>query len=275
MKSKLWKAFRVALVVTVASSAIPALAGVPFNNLQGVGGAAFNPLAYPAGQNQDPNSESVISNPQFGGWYVHLGQAEVDWTAIGAAATLLNRIEISYGYELIAPTGENIQKSNIGTKLLLVPENLGDRKFVPAVSVGAVWKTASNVADGSDDSGADFYGVATKLITELPRPVLVSGGLLSSREQVTGVFGFNDERKLTGFLNVDILPLPNLALGYEFKQGSQYDEFKNANYWNLHLAWFVNENLTLIGAYVNAGDKDSTSRVGLGDGVVVSAQYAF
>ena len=42
-----------------------------------------------------------------------------------------------------------------------------------------------------------------------------------------------------------------------------------------HVAWFATKNLTIVGAYVNAGDEDSASKVGLGDGVVLSAQYAF
>jgi hypothetical protein len=40
-------------------------------------------------------------------------------------------------------------------------------------------------------------------------------------------------------------------------------------------AWFVNPNVTLVAAYVDAGAEDSRSRAGLGDGVVLSAQYAF
>lgn len=30
--------------------------GVPLNNLEGVGGIAFNPVAYPAGQNKDSSA---------------------------------------------------------------------------------------------------------------------------------------------------------------------------------------------------------------------------
>ena len=55
-----------------------ALAGVPFNNLQGAGGVAFNPLAYPAGQNAAKDSTSPVSKPQFGAWYVNLGDVDVD-----------------------------------------------------------------------------------------------------------------------------------------------------------------------------------------------------
>ena len=53
------------------------------------------------------------------------------------------------------------------------------------------------------------------------------------------------------------------------EQGAHFDDFKNADYWNAHVAWFVNKNLTLVGAYVNAGDHKSSSKVGLGDGVVL------
>lgn len=266
---------RFAVVVGVSLLAHAGYGGVPFNNLEGAGGAAFNPLAYPAGQNKDEKSDGILSRPQFGAWYVNLGDVDVDWTAIGVAETLFGRLELSYGYEVVAPPSENIKKSSVGAKLLLVPENLGGKAYVPAVSVGTLWKTTDNVAEGSDDSAFDFYAVATKLVTQLPRPVLLSGGILSTKEQVTGVFGYNEDRDITLFGNVDVLPFSFLAVGAEYKQGASFDTFKNADYWDAHVAWFASKNLTLIGAYVNAGKETSTSNVGLGDGVVVSAQYAF
>lgn len=252
-----------------------ALAGVPFNNLQGAGGVAFNPLAYPAGQNADKESDSPLSKPQFGAWYVNLGDVDVDWTTFGVAETLFNRLELSYGYELIAPNGENIKKSDVGAKLNLIPENLGGRNYVPAISAGTIWKTTTEVAEGSDDSAFDFYLVATKLITQLPRPLLVSAGVLNTKEQVTGVFGYNEDSDTTFFANLDVLPFSNVAVGAEYKQGASFSNFKNADYYDLHAAWIANANLTLIAAYVNAGDEKSTTTTGLGDGVVLSAQYAF
>lgn len=255
--------------------AYAAQGGVPFNNLQGAGGAAFNPLAYPAGQNKDEKSDSPLSNPQFGAWYVNLGDVDVDWTTIGVAESLLGRLELSYGYELVAPTGKNIKKNNIGAKVLLLTENAGGSPFVPAVAAGAIWKTTDEVAEGSDDSAVDYYLVATRLITQSPWPVLLSAGALSSKEQVTGVFGYNDDSDITGFGNIDVVLPVNAAVGFEYKQGAGFDTFKNADYWDAHAAWFAGKNLTLIGAYVNAGNETSTSKVGLGDGVVLSAQYAF
>lgn len=256
-----------------------ALAGVPLNSLQGNGGVAFNPLAYLSGQNKDNTAsnswDDVLSKPQFGAWYVSLSDVNVDWTAIGASETLFNRLELSYGYETIAQDGQKtIHKDNVGAKLLLIPENVGDHAWVPAVSVGTLYKS-TDFSAAANEASFDYYLVATKLITQLPWPVLVSGGVLSTEEQVTGVFGFNDDRDTTVFGNIDVLPTSNIAVGLEYKQGAEFDTFKNADYWDAHAAWFVNKNLTLVGAYVNAGDETSSSSVGLGDGWVLSTQYAF
>jgi len=253
--------------------------GPPFNNLEGVGGVAFNPLAYTAGQPADTNGASWYSKPQVGTWYVRLGEKDINWESFGVAETIGGRLEISYGYEAIRLGGTapvDISKNNVGAKLLVIRENEGDLPFVPAVSVGSIWKTTDFNAVGPDRAGFDYYAVATKLITQTPIPVLVSGGLLSSAEEVTGVLGHNNDHDLTWFGNADIILVSFLATGFEYKQGSKFDNgFKNANYWDAHVAWFVNPNLTLIGAYTFTGDKDSSSAVGLGGGFVASAQYAF
>ena len=276
------QAIRVAVSGLVLGAGL-AFGGVPLNNLQGVGGVAFNPLAYPSGQNAEEDKDKgglhlALSRPHIGAWYVRLGDVNVDWVAGGVSETFFKRLELSYGYEIIAADGaDNIHKSNYGAKVLLLPENAGDNAFVPAVSVGGLWKTTDvNTGDTIDDAGWDAYVVATKLITQLPRPVLLSGGLLYTDELVTGVFGHDDQHDLTWFANVDVLPFSFLAVGLEYKDGARFDDFQNASYWDAHVAWFVNPNLTLVGAYVNAGDSDpSSSKTGLGDGFVLSAQYAF
>jgi len=261
------------------------LAGVPLNNLEGVGGVAFNPLAYTAGgafettdkEKDDPFSpKNVFSKPQFGGWYVSLGKANIDWTSIGLAETLFKRLELSYSHEAVAiSNAETREKNNLGAKLLLVPENWHDNKFIPAFSVGSVFKRTSNVGVGIDASGVDYYAVATKLITLLPKPVLLSGGVLSTSGRVTGVLGYDDKRDTVGFGNIDLLPTKNTAIGFEYKQGAQFPTFKNADYWETHLAWFANKDLTLVLAYVNTGDRKSSAKTGFADGVVLSAQYQF
>ncbi len=56
---------------------------------------------------------------------------------------------------------------------------------------------------------------------------------------------------------------------------------RNHDYWDGHVAWFVNKSLTLVAAYAVTGDKDRYYRygnakdLGVGDGLVFSAQYQF
>jgi len=280
------KLFIIALTVAAMFSVGGfASAGVPLNNLEGVGGVAFNPLAYPAGQpfektdseqNESLSWKEVVSKPQFGGWYVSLGKANIDWTSVGLADTLFKRLELSYSHEAVAiSNSETRQKNNLGAKFLVLPENWQDNKFVPAFSVGSVFKRTGNVGLGVNASGSDYYAVATKLITQLPKPVLLSAGVLSTQGHVTGVLGYDDKRDTTAFGNIDILPTKNTAIGFEYKQGAQFATFKNANYWETHLAWFASKELTLVLAYVNTGDRKSSAKSGFADGVVLSTQYAF
>jgi hypothetical protein len=269
------------IVLTVVFSTQKVFAGPPFNNLEGVGGVALNPLAYLADSDGENShfkigDTDIIGKPRFGAWYVSLGDVNVDWTAIGIADTFFKKLEVSYGYESINQDNATAKhKNNVGAKLLLLPENSFDTKFLPAISVGTIFKHTSNVGAGVDDSGEDLYVVTTKLIKQLPRPVLVSGGVLSTKGKATGVFGYDEDRKATGFGNIDVVLPRNLIAGFEYKQGANYSDWKDANYWDVHVAWTPNKNLTLILASVDAGDHKSTTRVGLGNGVVLSAQYAF
>ena len=260
-------------------------AGVPLNNLEGVGGIAFNPLAYTAGQPFGEGSEigKYISKGQYGAWYVDLSQPNavthktVDWTNISAAFTVLKRLELSYGFQDVNLNGAaNIHKSNIGAKASLITENQWGLNYIPAVSVGAIYKD-TNYAAATKDHSWDYYLVATKLIKQTPLPVLVSVGGVSSQGIVTGVLGFDSQRDTTFFTNVDVLPLSNVALGYEFKRGASYSNWHDANYYDLHAAWFATSNLTLVAAFVDAGSNTQLPNVGfgLGKGIVLSTQYAF
>jgi hypothetical protein len=279
----------VALIVFSLFSAGLAHAGAPFTNLEGVGGVAFNPLAYTAGSKaESPDSadwkkepfsglSKYVAKPQFGTWYVNLNEANINWFAVGVADTFFDRLEVSYGFENInQEDAKSHNKNNIGTKLLVIPENLNGLKFVPAVSVGAIYKHTNNVLGGKTrNDGWDGYVVATKTITELPLPVIISGGALVTNSYATGALGYDRQGRLTGFANVDVVLPYNLVTGFEYKQGPDFNNFKNADYWDFHVAWLPTKNLSIIGAYTYTGDTKSTKEVGLGSGFVLSAQYAF
>jgi len=142
--------------------------------------------------------------------------------------------------------------------------------------VGAIYKqtSASGLTD-RDPSAWDYYAVASKTITQLPIPVLLSAGVLSTRGVATGVLGFDHDRRFSWFGNIDFIPIKQVVIGFEYKQGARFQDVTNADYFNVHAAWLVNKSLSLIGAYVNAGDSHEGGVVGLGSGLVLSIQYAF
>ena len=266
-------------------------AGVPLNNLQGTGGIAFNPLAYTAGRTWEEGGtntlDKIVSKPQVGSWYANLTDADIHWFALGAAVTVLERVEISGGYGGINAHkygDRSINTYNVGAKFRFLDENAFDTAWVPALAVGGVYKyTDSKTVDalGLDHDGFDGYIVASKLVKETPIPVLLSVGGLLSDEVVNGVVGHNDYGAAV-FGNIDIIPVKEVAIGFEYKQGVDVgDGITNHDYYDAHVAWFVTDALTLVGAYAYTGDKDkfyrkgSTKDLGVGGGFVLSVQYQF
>jgi hypothetical protein len=107
------------LVLGLGSLTTQVFAGPPFVNLEGVGGVAFNPLAYLADSGEEfikIGDINILAKPRFGAWYVSLPDAKIDWEAAPSA----------------------FHKNNIGAKLLLLEENSFETKSVPAISIGAI-----------------------------------------------------------------------------------------------------------------------------------------
>lgn len=263
-------------------------AEAPFNNLEGVGGVAFNPLAYLGGAGPSEAEEKAwgnsplgevtkyIGKPRFGSWYVNLSDVKINWFAAGVSDTIADRLEVSYGFENINQgDAKSHNKNNIGGKLLIVPENWNNLQFVPAISLGAIYKHTDNVILGARHDGWDGYLVASKTVTGLLRPVILSGGGLLTNSYATGALGYDKQSKATLFGNIDILLTDHILAGFEYKQGPDFNNLKNADYWDVHAAWLANKNLTIIAAYTYTGDQKSTKNVGLGNGFVLSAQYSF
>ena len=280
-----------ALAISAAAAIGSASGGVPLNNLQGTGGIAFSPLAYTAGLPWDGGTSNdlnkVVSKPQVGAWYVNLNDADINWYAGSAAITFAQRLELSYGYGYINARkygDKSVETHNVGAKLRILDENAFDTSWVPAIAVGGVYKhTDSKTVDalGLDNYGFDAYVVASKLVTQTPVPVLLSAGLLYTDEVVNGVVGHNDY-DVVAFGNIDILPASNVAIGLEYKQGASVgDGIRNHDYYDGHVAWFVNDRLTLVAAFAETGDKDkfyrrgSAKNLGVGSGIVFSVQYQF
>jgi len=260
-----------------------AQASPPFNAIEGEGGIALNPVAYTANSGSDlfekkaGDLDFAISKPQIGTWYVGLEDTNINWGSWSIAETFFKRIETSYGYEHVRTSAARIHKHNIGLKSALLNENFYNLLFLPAVSAGIILKNTSDTPRGIRSTGADYYLVATKMIPQLPRPILLSGGVLLTQGRVNGILGFDDHWDAVGFGNIDLMVFDNLAVGYEIKQGPRYghSHWNDSNYMDVHIGFMATKKLSLIAAYVYTGDEESSHKAGLGDGFVLSAQYAF
>ncbi|MCB2183339.1 MAG: DUF3034 family protein [Desulfobulbaceae bacterium] len=284
-------------VAFLGLTAMPALAGPPFTNVEGVGGVALNPLAFVANsiscEGGGLSGSDYVSKPNIGAWHIDLADsADIQWDTYGANMSFFERIELGYGHESINVEGmDDIDKDNLSAKLMLVKEGDFGVSFMPAVSVGAIYKyTDADAMTGLDESDMDYYVVASKHFMDLPMPVVLNAGILSSKGVVRGVLGFGDDRDEAFFGNIEVLPtfkmgacpdlLKGLIVGVEYLDDIDAGAglgFETHAMWNAHVAW-MHKGLTLIGAYLNTGtDDDDTDphQLQFGDGFVLSAQFAF
>lgn len=261
-----------------------AMAGPPLTNVEGVGGVALNPLAYvanPIGKDETGMfGSSVVSKPNIGAWHISLPDSDINWEAAGINISFFNRIEIGYSHESVdidARGGDEIDKDNVSAKVNLLPENSFDMPFLPAISVGVIHKSTD--ADALDDQhDEDYYVVATKTLTNLPIPVILNAGVLSTKGYVRGVLGFGDDRDEAFFCNIETIPIANVIFGWEYAQGTDVDnDFSTHSMWDAHIAWMIND-FTLVASYCDTGNENLYSNPtasAFGDGWVISAQYAF
>lgn len=287
-----------AAVAFVGVSVMPAVAGPPFTNIEGVGGVALNPLAFVAnGVKSDDGGlfgSGIVSKPNLGYWHIGLedqdnDDRDIDWEAVGGNISFFNMIEVGYGHEFVSIDNvTNADKNNVSVKVNFLPE--GD--WYPALAAGAIYKHTSFTVTG-DDNDFDYYGVASKHFMDIPTPIVLSAGVISTKGYVRGVLGFGEDRDETFFGNFEILPtmkmdvpdvLKGIIIGIDYLGEVDAGNGLETNYvWNAHIAW-MNDNLTLIAAYVNSGSDEVGDFVGgmrtglptaFGDGWCISMQYAF
>ncbi len=271
----------------VLCTAGSATAGPPLTNAEGVGGVTLNPFAYvanPIGEGATGlGGSDIVSKPNLGFWHITLSDTDIDWNTAGINLSLFNRLELGFGYEDvdIEDIG-GVDKNNLSAKLNLIPEGEFDIPLIPAISVGIIYKS-TDFNELLDGSGTDYYVVGTKTLTQLPVPTVLSAGVRSTEGWIRGVLGFGDDRDEIFFCNIDVIPIENFIVGWEYEDGADVgDGFETNSIWQAHVAW-MHKGLTLVGAYVYSGDENLSEFLAgtggapssLGDGWVVSAQYAF
>jgi len=189
-----------------------ALAAAQHARAQGLGyegptGVFVTPLASVAA-----SPANGLGKPAVAYHFLAGGNVVGDFSTVSVTEGFAKRFEVGYTSEIHAGS-DNLANGSGGLpwqfnfsivhgKANLLPENYGKRNWVPAISVGAIYRFDDNEAgDGNNDSAlssgsqtnnnADFYVVGTKVITQISKkvPVLISGGVRGTNAELWGLGG--------------------------------------------------------------------------------------
>ena len=256
---------------------------LPLHTVEGNGGIFATNSAYLV----NPAKEGeIIGLPSVGTAFVGMGHGR--WlTALTVTETISDRLELGYGWNYMdlgdlrsdiedavgVRIGDNsVQMHNLNARLALVKEGQFDLSWLPAVTLGTHFKINQNI-DGIDDDlggaldahgiesdwGFDFTLYASKMITSLPRPVLLNVGVRNSDAAHIGLLGFTRDRKFLAEGNVVVFVTDRFALAGEYRmKPNEYDSIGDLvvdedDWWTVCFAYVFNEHLTLSGGYAHFG----------------------
>ena len=260
---------------------------LPFHTIEGVGGGAITPMAYLV--NPAPEGE-IFGKPAVAASYVGLGSKNLD--ALTITENLGGRIEFGFAADrlglgtfpgalqttthALTGTGVDIERSDLwlyhfNIRGLLVKENADDNQWVPAVTIGADFKTNEGIRAvykkllpvGIDltnigyarENGVDITLTATKTLPTafFGKPLIATAGLRESQGANLGFLGFADEYHTTFEGSVAILPFDKWLFAYEFRQKSSPYSLALApligdedNWHAFDAAYIINKHTTLV-----------------------------
>ena len=173
---------------------------------EGPTGVFVTPLAYVAA-----SPAKALGKPVVGYHFLAGGPVIGDFSTINITEGFGGRSEFGYTSEIHA-AGSNATLSPLWAhdfsilhgKALLLPENYGKNKAVPAISVGGIFRfndsDVYNGTNGQTTKNGDLYIVATKTITETKKvPILLSAGLRGTNSQLWGLGGNAPDWSARGF----------------------------------------------------------------------------
>ena len=113
----------------------------------------------------------------------------------------------------------------------------------------------------SQNDGVDFTLYASKLFTQLPRPVLVELGGRATEGVWNGLLGFTDKYNFVFEGNVVVFVTDSIALAAEYRQQPTDYNYnaapsligKAGDWWTIDAAYVVNKHLTLAVGYGHFG----------------------
>lgn len=163
-------------------------------NWEGQTGVFVTPLAYTT-----PTKTNGWGIPVVAYHYLNGGEVLGGFHQVSITEGVLGRIEFGYtrteeqsassGLSILWPGGFN----TFHGKVNLVRESIARHNWLPSVSVGFVARqgvrNVTGVLLGKDQSNADFYAVATKTLSQIKVPVVLSAGVKGTNASLLGLAG--------------------------------------------------------------------------------------
>jgi len=270
-------------------------APLPLHQIEGNGGIFSTLSAYIV---NPPRNGEPIGRPAVGFSYVDLGHGQ-DLEALTLTESPLSRLELGYGYnnfnlgnlplDVSRATGgglilseTSVELHNFNARVQILKEGEFDQKWIPALTFGAHYKynatyndvnrelttSGAPFPDGalkaigvSQNDGVDFTLYASKLFTQLPRPVLVELGGRATEGVWNGLLGFTDRYQFLFEGNVVVFVTDSIALAAEYRQQNTDYNYsaipsligKAGDWWTIDAAYVVNKHMTLAVGYGHFG----------------------
>jgi len=256
---------------------------LPLHQIEGNGGIFSTLSAYIV---NPPRDGEVVGRPAAGFAYVNLGHGQ-DLYALTVTESPWKRLELGFGYnnlnlgdlptDILKATGVQISDQSVGlyngnARLQLLAENEFRQKWIPALTFGTHFKfndtygTINHELGGAlaqigvtHNTDVDFTLYASKLLTFLPRPVLVELGGRATRGVWNGLLGFTPDYQFLFEGNIGVFITDNFILAAEYKQqASDYQPIngligKASDWWTIDAAYIVNKHLTVAAGYGHFG----------------------
>ena len=263
-------------------------APLPLHEIEGNGGVLTTLSAYIV---NPPRNGEPVGRPAIGTGLVSLGNGRV-LVPVTATWSPWERIELGYGFDWYSigslsgaihdKAGVSLGTTSVGlhnfnARFQFIKENDWGQKWLPAITGGVHSKVNSGINSINNelhgaltglglgnDQGVDFTLYASKLLTFLPRPVLINAGGRATRGAELGLLGFSNNYSFLFEGNVAIFLTDWLILAGEYRQQPHnYTTIPgvlntSGDWVTVDLAWIVNKHLTIAGGYGyfgNVGDR--------------------
>jgi len=259
-------------------------APLPLHQIEGNGGIFSTLSAYIV---NPPRDGEPVGRPSVGFAYVNLG-GDKNLEALTITESPFKRLELGYGWDhlglgnlplalrnagLVNYHQDEVQLHNFNARFQILKEGECDQKWIPALTAGVHYKYNDGISEVNNEvggllashgisrqQGVDYTLYASKMFTQLPRPVLLELGGRATEGVWEGLGGFTDSYNFVFEGNVVVFVTGNFALATEYKQQPRdYQAIgslvrKEGDWWTIDAAYVVNKHLTLAAGYGHFGN---------------------